>query len=526
MRSLLIVLDTNMFRGDVHAMRRQMRAVLEGAAKGDFSLVLPEVVRQELVKQYPRRMKKVRKEVARAIGAHATELESLGLATPALTDDEAVDAAGYEQQLKALFEGEGCRIAELPDLRPTVTWAVHRRKPFKESGEGLQDAAIWLTVLDLAPEDETVLLASTNIKDFGDGEDPPGLAPDLREDLHERGLPRDRVRLITSLPDLVEQIVQPAAEADARADRLLADHESAARLHSAIERAVLYRPLPQRELRLGVDLDDDPQAIGLDIDEIQMLSARAVEDELLIRARALLDVQISTAVFRADWYIAEGESALTVSGDLNDHYVEAEGDISVWADLEIVTNPLGNAVQVELGDVERLSDAEILQRRLDGDAGQQLVEPLASLLSRPKPVDYYVPPERDIEGPLQEAELTDLEVGSIALSDIDDYDEDGWTVTVVVRGSGDVRWLVTAPSPTDLVEHADLGEGDTAGGGWIADVAQGEPMTLLISGDLARDGSWSGVVLHEAVLSADELARREARTEPQDAVQKDSASSS
>jgi len=54
---LLIVLDTNMFRGDVHARRRQMRAVLDGAAKGDFSLVLPEVVRQELVKQYPRRMR-------------------------------------------------------------------------------------------------------------------------------------------------------------------------------------------------------------------------------------------------------------------------------------------------------------------------------------------------------------------------------------------------------------------------------------------------------------------------------------
>ena len=235
-----------MFRGDVHARRRQMRAVLDGAAKGDFSLILPEVVRQELVKQYPRRMKKVRKEVARAIGAHATELESLGFPTPALADDDAVDATGYERHLEALFEGPGCRIAELPDLRPTATWAVHRRKPFKESGEGLQDAAIWLTVLDLAPEDEAVLLASSNIKDFGDGEDPPGLAAELREDLRERGLPRDRVRLITSLPDLVEQIVQPAAEADARADRLLAEPDSAARLYSAIERAVLPAAAPSR----------------------------------------------------------------------------------------------------------------------------------------------------------------------------------------------------------------------------------------------------------------------------------------
>ena len=148
------------------------------------------------------------------------------------------------------------------------------------------------------------------------------------------------------------------------------------------------------------------------------------------------------------------------------------------------------------------------------------------LLSRPKPVDYYVPPDREIEGPLQEAELTDLEVENIRLADIDDSNEDGWTVTVVVGGSGDVRWLVTAPSPSDLVEHADLVEGDTAGGGWIADVAQAEPMTLLISGDLARDGSWSSLHLHEATLSADELARREAGAEPPDAVQQNEPSSS
>lgn len=53
---MLIVLDTNMFWGDVHAERPWLRAILDGAEHGDFEVVVPEAVVQELVKRYPKRV--------------------------------------------------------------------------------------------------------------------------------------------------------------------------------------------------------------------------------------------------------------------------------------------------------------------------------------------------------------------------------------------------------------------------------------------------------------------------------------
>ena len=55
---MIIVLDTNVFRGDVYARKDRLSAVLAGATHGDFQVVVPEVVVAELVHQYPDRLVK------------------------------------------------------------------------------------------------------------------------------------------------------------------------------------------------------------------------------------------------------------------------------------------------------------------------------------------------------------------------------------------------------------------------------------------------------------------------------------
>jgi rRNA-processing protein FCF1 len=70
MRPMLVVLDSNAFRGDVRADRSRLRSILDGAlAKGAFELFVPEVVLQELEKQFAQRSKKVVRDINKALGS-------------------------------------------------------------------------------------------------------------------------------------------------------------------------------------------------------------------------------------------------------------------------------------------------------------------------------------------------------------------------------------------------------------------------------------------------------------------------
>jgi predicted nucleic acid-binding protein len=196
---LIVVFDTNVFNGDVRADRSRLRAILDGAAaKGAFGVMVPEVVLLELDKQFRKRSKAVVKNVNKALGALAGELVQLGLEGPDEMVLDTADADGYRAKLEERLTRVGGAVLPVPvDLTAAVPWAVNRRKPFKETGEGFQDAAIWLTILALAAarEDEIAFVTS-NTKDFGNGADPVGLADELRGDLTERGRPEEQVRLV------------------------------------------------------------------------------------------------------------------------------------------------------------------------------------------------------------------------------------------------------------------------------------------------------------------------------------------
>ena len=68
---LIIVLDTNAFHGDAGA-KLPFERVLDGATNGDFEVVIPEVVIQELVRQYPERLREARKTPDSSLGRDET----------------------------------------------------------------------------------------------------------------------------------------------------------------------------------------------------------------------------------------------------------------------------------------------------------------------------------------------------------------------------------------------------------------------------------------------------------------------
>jgi hypothetical protein len=509
---VLIVLDTNMFRGDVNAERPWLQAVLDGAEHGDFEVVVPEAVVQELVRQYPERVRAAIDEVTEAAARAKRSLTPFGFEAPVLPSyDPEQSIADYESALRERLSGPGVRIAPQPDdLTPAVNWAVQRRKPFKDSGSGMPDASIWLTCLELATDADSVLLASTNTTDFGDEENPRELARELVADLYQRRLPTRRVRLISDLKVLVEEIVEPMAEAEARAERLLGDPDLSRFLTSGITDAVAYTEVPQDAFELGIQLDNDPQVEGADVAKLELLSTReAVDSEhLFLEVRALTDLRLSMAVYKADYYIADSDIPVSISADdINDHYFDGEAEVSAWLTLTIHTDLYAEDVQVELLDVTEASAEERIAVRIEQSSARQLIEALKEPNSWASS-DVAYQPDLPLEGDVEEASLEDLSAEEVELVSVDDHLDQGVSCTLRVCGKADIRWVVSSPSGLDEERHGAFLEGEPGGGGWLSNHETDEAVVMTVRAVLTPADEWMDVGIEEVGLTNKELSRR------------------
>jgi predicted nucleic acid-binding protein len=119
--SLIVLLDTTVLHRDVHARRWAMSAILEAAAHGDFTVVVPEIVVLEVARHFKERLPAAINDLRGAIKKRKSNLEAFGLdvpEAPELVTSEAFEQ--YEAELRDRLSESGCRIADTPDVRPAV----------------------------------------------------------------------------------------------------------------------------------------------------------------------------------------------------------------------------------------------------------------------------------------------------------------------------------------------------------------------------------------------------------------------
>ncbi len=307
---MIVVFDTNVFYTDVRADRALLRSVLDDAlAKGAFELFVPEVVLRELDKQFAARTKKIVREINKALGEHDDELRQLGIERPHRMDRDDSDVAGYREALVERLELAGTKMLAIPeDLSPALDWAVQRRKPFKENGEGFPDAVIWLSVIELAAtREEEIVLVTANSTDFAVKKDCDELAEELRSDLVERGRPPEQVRLSLGIRAFAEELGERLESAKDAAADLAADGA----FFEAIENAIMYSRIDADVLELPIELDSDPQVTGWDIEELTIESAVELPGGRLVAdCTARASVELDLLIFKADYYGAPDELSL------------------------------------------------------------------------------------------------------------------------------------------------------------------------------------------------------------------------
>lgn len=508
--AMIAVLDSNCFNDDARAARPKLQSVLEAASKEAIRLVVPEVVLDELDKQFARRSKRAYKEIQAAIRAQRTELGKLGLPLPEIPERDSDEIASYRVTLESVLAASGAKIVPYPkDLRPAVRWAVLRRKPFDQGGKGFPDAVIWLTVLQLAKEhnEEDIALITTD-KDFAVSTSDPQLAEALRDDLEARGLPRDQVRRVPGISPFVEELGERVEASRERAKELI---ETGA-FDAEIESRILYAEVDQGPLHLGVDLDNDPTVIGWGLEDLRLDDAVTLPgDRIYLEATAQGYAMLNLVIYRADYHLAIEADYVPFSvsnSELNRHYVEAEAELTLDLSLAITANENGTDAQVDLLGVE-LASVELAARNLREEPGDFLDQLRPILIG--KGVDEYSPfetIESDIEETTIEAVFSEdsLRIGEV-------FSEAGEELSAEVKLSAEanVTWMVTAPTSFDADKFAGLAENKESGAPFPHDIESDAPLEIEVSARWDHRSGWHDLEVTRVALAADEAEARASR---------------
>jgi predicted nucleic acid-binding protein len=509
---MLVVLDSNVFHGDVHASQALLGSILDAVAEdGKFELFVPEVVMQELDKHYAAETKKVVREVNQAIGEHRQELRRLGIeAPPRLVRDEA-EVAGYRDTLEKRLEAAGAEILPVPaDLTPALPWAVNRRKPFKQTGEGFPDAAIWLAILALAVERKPaeIVFVTANSSDFAESrENPDQLAAALAEDLTSRGCAADQVRLVPGIGAFAEEIGVNFEPALARARELASGNAFEAAL---IDRLGFSR-ISQEGLGLGVWLEEDPWVESVDVGAIAIDAASELPGgRLRIEGGADLQLLLGLDVFKGDFYSLEDDVQLFVTEiDPDKYYVEADLEVNVSVEFEIVANMDATQVELELGDLS-LTDQEQARRAVHGWRREKLFHAVDDDVIDAK-VGAYLAKE-PIESEIDEAiVLHVVDEEDARLLELVESDGTALTCHVEVDLKADVSWISNSPTPFDAEYFPGLAIDEGTG----APTLQGYDRCLLTIDLTAiwddEDQDWRDLEIDAIHLADPELKERSAR---------------
>ena len=204
-----IIPDANIIIAEGYGDSGDFRLLLSTLGVLQYELSVPKLVTEEVVasfaRAYDKRLQRVKDDLD-WLSRHS----GLDLPSPIVTLDKRIRAGLFRNRLIERLDIPNCSIIGYPDTphEDLVKRATTRRKPFNQNGVGYRDSLIWETTLSLATRlDTQVVLLSENTRDFGD--DGGGLHQDLVEDLVDRGLPRDKVVLISSLEEFINSHIDP-----------------------------------------------------------------------------------------------------------------------------------------------------------------------------------------------------------------------------------------------------------------------------------------------------------------------------
>mmetsp|Transcript_28886 Transcript_28886/g.55048 ORF Transcript_28886/g.55048 Transcript_28886/m.55048 type:complete len:359 (+) Transcript_28886:677-1753(+) len=328
-----IYIDTNIFMNESFFRSSLAQAFLKSCALLQVTVVVPDVVVDEVLGNFPKKLKekasayqKARRELIRLI-----DLDPFSFDLSEEVDD-------YEEWLLELIENNGVEIAPYPEVstKELVSKSYEGKKPFKESGEGHKDYLVWKTVaahINAQSSTPPNILLTNNIKDFctSDGEESV-LHPDLSVQIDNE---QNKPKIYTSLKSAFDDLLAPNLQGVTfnEIPELGADEIQ------EMVNTYLLDDLPDHTAFgfEGVPFSNDVSITGVDVAEITETQLTKVDDEVVINVSGTVGIEVSGFIDKHAYYM-DAEGGLDISVDdanWNDHVMAVSATVDTAFEIRL-----------------------------------------------------------------------------------------------------------------------------------------------------------------------------------------------
>lgn len=331
-----IYIDTNIFLNESFFRSAQAQAFLKACSILQVSVVVPDVVIDEVLGNYPKKLKakakafqSAQKELARLI-----DLQTQSVSVSKETDD-------YEDWLYELIEEKGILVPPYPEisLKNLVQKSYENEKPFKENGEGHKDFLVWETVKNHIEGQATTppnYLLTNNTKDFGakDGEESDILHPILAEQIEEEA---HRPKLYTSLKSVFDKLLAPNLKEITLNEIPDLNAED---LQNMVDEYLL-EDLPQRSAFgfEGVPFSNEVSITSVGASEVVDVQLKKVDDEVVINVNGMVEIEVSGFIEKHAYYLdlefGGGPDVFVEDADWNDHVMAVSTGVQTEFELSL-----------------------------------------------------------------------------------------------------------------------------------------------------------------------------------------------
>lgn len=172
-----VVLDANIIIADFWLESTNFKLLFESAKKGDVKIYVPEVVLDEVMNKYSKRLEDSKRKIDSELKTFQKLTREKGGApiTPSMIDKSVSE---YQKQLRQVIKDNSIEVNKYPktDHKFLANKAINKLKPFNSNEKGYRDCLIWENIKELLTESESAIsqpelvFISNNFKDFATSE--------------------------------------------------------------------------------------------------------------------------------------------------------------------------------------------------------------------------------------------------------------------------------------------------------------------------------------------------------------------
>ncbi|CAM8619760.1 PIN domain-containing protein [Sphingobium cupriresistens] len=327
-----VYLDTSVAMNESFLRSSYFDAFLKACAILQFTVVLPEIVFDEMKGNFPKKLQeklfifqKANKEIKKLI--------DVDVATVSLLES----VKSYGEWLVELIDENGIILAPYPDVsaKEIVDKSYEAKKPFKDSGEGHKDYIVWKTILSHIASNEASppnIFLTNNTKDFCDV-DKDGAAV-LHSELAEQiQKPAHRPKVYTSIKSAFDSELSPNLEGitvDDIPDLGIHDIDSMAE-------KLLLDDLPGRQLYglEGVPFGNEISISSISTHSIGSVTLKKVDDEVIVTVTGEVDLEVDGFIDKFEYYSNDDDkpNMYVVDGDWNEHVMMVSSSVETSFEL-------------------------------------------------------------------------------------------------------------------------------------------------------------------------------------------------